>query len=96
MFKRKAIPISEIISQLMRHSSLDTPLKQRRIVDCWDEVAGPIAARYTVDKYIKNQTLYVRIVNPSLKADLMMRRTELLNLLNAKVGSYVIADIKLI
>jgi len=78
----------------MHDGGLDTPLKQKRIIDFWDEVAGPVAARYTTEKYIRNQTLYIRIANPSLKADLMMRRTELQNLLNAKVGDFVISEIR--
>lgn len=94
MFSKKVVPISEILSQLMHDCGLETPLNQRRIVDLWDEVAGPIAARYTTDKYIRNQTLYVKITNPSLKADLMMRRTELQNMLNAKVGAYIISEIR--
>lgn len=96
MFKKKVLPLSEVISDIMRQSSLDTPLKQRRIIGYWDEVAGPVACRYTTEKYIKNQTLFVKILNPALKADLMMRRTELQNLLNAKVGSFIISEIKFI
>ena len=80
----------------MKNNSLDTPLKQRRLVNFWDEVAGPIAARYTTEKYIKNQTLFVKIMNPALKADLLMRRTELQSQLNAKVGSLIINEIKFI
>jgi len=94
MFRKKVLPISEILSQVMHDGGLDTPLKQKRIIDFWDEVAGPVAARYTTEKYIRNQTLYIRIANPSLKADLMMRRTELQNLLNAKVGDFVISEIR--
>ena len=96
MFNRKVLPIGEIISEVMRQNSLDTPLKQHRIIDLWDETAGAVVAQYTADKYIKNQTLYVKVLNPALKTDLMMRRTELQNILNQKVGGYVIAEIKFI
>jgi len=95
MFRKKVIPLSEALNQVMRDSGLETPLQQKRIVDFWDEVAGPVAARYTTEKFIRNQTLFVKIVNPALKGDLMMRRTELQNLLNAKVGAFVIAEIKI-
>lgn len=96
MFKKKVLPLAEILNDFMKQHALDTPLKQRRIIDSWNEIAGPVAARYTTEKYIKNQTLFVKILNPALKADLLMRRTELQNQLNAKVGSFIISEIKFI
>lgn len=95
MFRKKVIPLSEVLSQIMRNNGLETPLQQKRVVDLWEEVAGPLSARYTTEKFIKNQTLFVKIMNPALKADLMMRRTELQQLLNAKVGAFVIKDIRI-
>ena len=79
----------------MRKDGLETPLNEKRVIDLWDQVAGPMAARYTTEKFIRNQTLFVKIINPSLKADLMMRRTELQVLLNQKVGAFVISEIKI-
>ena len=73
-----------------------TPLAdQKRLIDAWDTVAGPTVARYTTQKYIKNQTLYVRIANPALRQDLSMMRSQLLQRLNSHVGSMVIADIRI-
>jgi hypothetical protein len=42
---------------------------------------------------IQNQTLYVRISVPALRADLSMRRQEFIAKLNAQVNAQVIADI---
>ena len=95
MFRRKVLPLSQILGDVMRQNGLETPLNEKRLVDLWDEVAGPVAARYTAEKFIRNQTLFVKIINPSLKADLMMRRTELQTNLNAKVGAYVISEVKI-
>ncbi len=78
---------------MLRAEGLETPLLQRRLVAAWDEVAGPLAARYTLEKHIRNQTLLVRMRNPALRQDLAMRKTELVGKLNAKVGAMVIADI---
>ena len=51
-------------------------------------------ARYTEDKYIRNQTLFVKITNPALRADLSMMKTQLVSKLNQEAGSFVIADIR--
>jgi predicted nucleic acid-binding Zn ribbon protein len=62
-------------------------------VESWSEVAGAAIARYTTDLRIQNQTLYVRISVPALRADLSMRRQEFIAKLNAHVNAQVIADI---
>lgn len=93
MFKRDVIPVKDLILQALRSQGLDTPLKQRRLVESWPVVAGEVVARYTLNTYIYNQTLYVRLSNPALRADLSMRRSELTQRLNAVVGEQVITDI---
>jgi predicted nucleic acid-binding Zn ribbon protein len=43
---------------------------------------------------IQNQTLVVKTSVPALRADLSMRRRELVQQLNAHVGAQVITDIR--
>lgn len=78
----------------LRVQGLETPLLQKRRVDAWPQVAGPVVARYTLDVVIRNQTLWVRLSNPALRADMSMRRQEYIMLLNGRVGSQVITDIR--
>lgn len=78
----------------LREQGLDTPLQQKRLVEAWPEVAGPMVARYTLNTYIYNQTLYVRLSSPALRADLSMRRAELTQKLNDYVGEQVITDVR--
>ncbi len=81
----------------MRHLrvlGLETPLLQKRLIDSWPVVAGEAIARYTTSLRIQNQTLYVRLSVPALRADLSMRRQEFVQRLNEHVGSQVIADIR--
>lgn len=95
MFRKKVQTISDVIRQAMTEGGLDTPLKQKRIIDAWDIVAGQAVANYTVEKFIKNQTLFVKISNPALRSDLSMMRTELVQKLNTHVGSFVISEIRI-
>lgn len=96
MFRKKVTPLSEVLMHYLRMNGLETPLLQKRLIDAWDDVVGPNIVRYTEQKYIKNQTLFVKITTPALKADLNMMRTQLVERLNAAVGSFIIADIKII
>lgn len=78
----------------MRQQGLEMPLLQRRLIDSWPEVAGKVTAGYTRNLYIRNQTLFVALTNPALRADLSMMRSLYVQRLNAAVGSQVICDIR--
>lgn len=93
MFKRDVQSIRDLVMRNLRLQGLETPLLQKRLVESWPAVAGPAIARYTLNAYIMNQTLYVRLSSPALRADLSMRRSYFVQLLNSRVGSQVIVDI---
>ena len=94
MFKKKEQAVGDLILQVLRQQGLETPLLQRRLIDAWPEVAGPLIASYTLNTFIYNQTLYVRLSNPALRADLSMRRQEFVSKLNDTVSAQVISDIR--
>lgn len=94
MFRRQVKNITDLLNMTIRHDGLETPLLQKRLIDAWPKVAGDLIARYTGDRFIRNQTLFVKVNNPALRADLSMQRSRYVNLLNAAVGSMIITDIK--
>ena len=95
MFKRKVQSLEDVLNKFLREGGLETPLLQKRLIDAWPGIVGPAVERYTGQLFIKNQTLFVKISNPSLRNDLSMMRTQLVKRLNDTVGSFVIADIKI-
>ena len=94
MFRRDVKEIKDLVLRNLRQQGLETPLLQKRLIEAWPVVAGEAIARYTLDTYIKNQTLYVKLSAPALRADLSMRRSEFVKRLNEHVESQVIADIR--
>ena len=94
MFRQKVESLRDVLLRTLREQGLETPLKQKRLVEAWPQIAGPGIARYTLNTYIYNQTLYVRLSNPSLRADLSMRRQEFTQKLNDVVGEQVITDVR--
>lgn len=95
MFKRDVKPLGEVLMKFLRDEGLETPLQQKRLIDAWEVVAGPLVARYTAEKFIKNQTLMVKITNPALRNDLSMMKTQLVRRLNEQVGALIITEIKM-
>ena len=93
MFKRDVKPLGDLLQTFLRNEGLEIPLKQKRLLAAWDTVAGRVVARYTGEKVIKNQTLFVKMLNPALRQDLSMMRQRLVQQLNEAVGGYIISDI---
>ena len=94
MFRREVKDIKELILRNLRQQGLEMPLLQKRLVEAWPVVAGELINSYTLNTYIKNQTLYVKLSAPALRADLSMRRQEFVQRQNEYVGNQVIADIR--
>ena len=95
MFRQKPKDITELTLAFLRQNGLETPLLQKRLVDSWASVVGATIAGYTRECSIRNQTLFVKLNNPALRADLNMMRTELVKQLNEAVGAHVIYDIRI-
>ena len=96
MFRRDVKALSELIMRNLSTQGLEMPLLQRRLIAAWPEVAGPAVARYTTQVVIRNQTLYVSVVNAALRADLTMNRMTYVKQLNAVVQAQVIVDIRFV
>lgn len=94
MFRREVKSISDLLNMYLRREGLETPLLQKRAIDAWDNIMGAMITRYTGEKFIKNQTLFVKITNPALRQDLSMMRTHIVQRINQAVGSQVITDVK--
>ncbi len=95
MFRREVKSISDSLNKYLRAEGFETPLLQKRVIDSWEKVVGRTVASYTGEKFIKNQTLFVKIVNPALRQDLSMMRSQIVKRLNAEVGAMVIADLRI-
>lgn len=93
MRKKQALPIGEILQQVMREEGLESPLQQQRLLAAWPEVIGPAMAGYTGELFIKNQTLVVHITSSVLRQELYLAKAILIRNLNRKAGAQVITDI---
>jgi predicted nucleic acid-binding Zn ribbon protein len=94
MFRREVQSIKDLVMRNLRNQGLETPLLQKRLIEAWPLVAGEAIARYTENVSIYNQTLYVHVKIPALRADLSMRRQEFVQKLNAYVQAQIITDIR--
>ena len=53
MKRNDAEQIGKLIRSFLRQESLESPLNERRLINSWAEVLGPVIASYTRELYIK-------------------------------------------
>ena len=94
MFRRDVKKLDTLLLQFLRITSLETPLLQRRLVGAWPEVMGKGVERHTGQVFISNQTLWVKINNSALRAELSMMRSDIVEKLNSHVGARIIVDVR--
>ncbi len=96
MFKKDVKSLADVLQKALRQGGLETPLNQKRLIDAWDTIMGPAITKYTGEKFIKNQTLFVKITNPALRQDLSMMKTQIVKRLNEAVGAgLIISDVRM-
>lgn len=96
MERRRAENLTTILQRFLRESGLESPLNEYRLIEAWSHVVGEGIAKRTAELYIRNQTLFVRLTTPALRANIMLERQRLVEKLNGAVETNVITDIKLI
>lgn len=93
MERRKSERLDDVLLRFMRMQGLEGPLGEYRLLQSWGTVAGKRASAATTEMFIRNQTLYVRLKVPALRANLMAERSRLVADLNRAAGVDVITSI---
>src|SRR5690554_5782156 len=92
---RKGTPsaFKDVFEELLQAYSLKDRFIERKLVGSWGELMGNTVARRTSDISIKDKTLYVKLSSGSLKNELMMNKSKVLQLIVEKFGPSIIKDI---
>lgn len=96
MKRKEAQSLDSVLAEWIRENDLEKPLLEHRVVEHWNEVLGPIVARFSKDIEIKDGMLRVRITNAALRQELFEQRFRLIQKLNDAVGGEAVKDIRLL
>jgi predicted nucleic acid-binding Zn ribbon protein len=88
------VPASQAISELMTALGIDQTLRKFSVLTAWSDMVGEQIARVTVPDRIESGVLYVRVTTAPWRAELSMKRLEILQKINRAVGADVVKDIR--
>ena len=67
MKRQEAMPVGEILRDLLKAQHLDTKLDEIKLIKLWPQMMGPTIAEYTQQIYLKNGTLYISLTSAVLR-----------------------------
>ncbi len=79
---------------LVRELGIAPKMAQYDVLAAWPDVVGPQIARVTVPQRMENGVLYVTVATSPWRAELSMKRLDLIERLNSHVGTKVLNDIR--
>ena len=94
MRKSNEILLKDAIEAFLKENNLDTKLNETRLIGAWEEVTGKLIARHTVQLYVKNRVLFVKVDAAALREELTYQKSKLVKKLNKAAGIDAIDDIR--
>ena len=88
-------PLAELIKQFYEMRRGAGYLDEVKVINSWKQVVGSFIASHTIDLYIRNGVLFVRVDSDALRVELNYSKTILMNSLNSIAGRDVISQIVL-
>jgi len=82
--------VKDVMGQMLETYQLSRRFKESRLLASWTELMGKPIAEYTEKLFIKDRILYVEIASASLKEELCMTKSLVLQLLNKPFNEQII------
>ena len=74
--------VKEVFANFVEAFNIDCDPFEYEVKDVWKQLTGTLTDRLTKKIYIQGSSLYVFVVSPALKHELMLVRTDLLGKIN--------------
>lgn len=95
MKRREALPLNEILDEILQQNNLDIGLDAARARQAWKETMGEAVDKCTTSLNFDKGVLYVRLSSSVLRNELFMNRRQLIERLNNHIGRNIIQNIHL-
>ena len=87
-------PIGTAITNFTGQLGITKKLRQYSVLMLWEEIVGEQIARVTTAQRVENGVLYVGVATAPWRAELTMRKREIMQKIQSAVDKNVIKDIR--
>jgi len=93
MQRRNEQSIGEILRQYLKVTQLENVVFQQQVAEVWQEVVGELITKETERISMQSGCLYINLKSPSLRTEILMRRTAIARAINEKLGEEIIKNV---
>lgn len=88
-------PLKEVIQEYVDAMKMRSKLREVSLISQWERQVGRTIAAATIDIYVSNRKLFVKLNSSVIRNELLLVKDRLKDKLNENVGSEVITEIVL-
>lgn len=89
------VHIGQAIQQLLTRYHIKSKFDEANLISSWERLVGKPIAKRTKKVYIRNKVLFVELDSPSLKHDLKLHKSKILDILKKEFGNDAVHEIVL-
>ena len=86
--------LGDALREMLHRMGISKPLAEYDVLTSWEECVGEQVAKMTTPERIVNGVLFVHVTSAPWRAELSLRRLEILRKINARAGAPIIRDIQ--
>jgi predicted nucleic acid-binding Zn ribbon protein len=93
MYSKNEMTLGEAIRAYLKAMGLDRKLKERNLINSWEEIMGKSVANATNKIVLHKQILFVQLNSSVVRHQLQMMKSGIVDALNRKAGEKLVNDI---
>ena len=86
-------PLKDTIQELLKAYRIQGKVTQAQVIASWEKIMGKGIALKTKELYFQDRKLFVNLTSASLKHELVMSKTRVIELINQEIGQDFIQEI---
>ena len=97
MFRKNESTLKDVMQKMIDHYRLRSHLDRVSVEKFWEDEMGPLINRYTEKVYFsKKGCLMIKVSSSALRNELTMNRRQIMQRINAYIGSEQVKEIKVV
>lgn len=96
MKRVEAEALGDVLRRAIDEDNLTVKMQETRAISLWPTIVGKDMAARTTRPEVRRGVMYIGVPNASLRSELSMSRSKILNIMNKALHEEVIKDIRFI